>query len=157
MPTSRGSSTPPLNRNLGVRRGDLVTVPDSGALPGDFGKPRPALVVQSDLFAGHAAVTVLPVTSTETPAPLFRLPVDPSPDNGLREPSFVTVDKAMSIRTEKLRRAVRTSRKCGPDPRQPGARALPRHRLLTGGAGQAEASRDRCSRHFGGIGQSGVS
>ena len=102
MPTSRGSSTPPLNRNLGVWRGDLVTVPDSGALPGDFGKPRPALVVQSDLFAGHATVTVLPVTSTETPAPLFRLPVDPSPDNGLREPSFVTVDKAMSIRTEKL-------------------------------------------------------
>ena len=85
-----------------MRRGDLVTVPDSGALPGDFGKPRPAPVVQSDRFAGHAMVTVLPVTSTETQAPLFCLPVDPSPDNGLRELSFVMVDKAMSIRTEKL-------------------------------------------------------
>ena len=81
-----------------MRRGDLVTV----ALPGDFGEPRPALVVQSDLFSSHATVTVLPVTSTPAEAPLFRLPVDPTPDNGLREPSFVTVDKTMSIRTEKL-------------------------------------------------------
>ena len=81
-----------------MRRGDLVTV----ALPGDFGKPRPALVIQSDLFAGHATVTVLPVTSTETPAPLFRIPVEPSAGTGLRETSFVMVDKAMSIRTEKL-------------------------------------------------------
>lgn len=81
-----------------MRRGDLVTV----ALPGDFGKPRPALVVQSDLFSGHATVTALPVTSTPAEAPLFRLPVHPSPHNGLRERSFVMVDKAMSIRTEKL-------------------------------------------------------
>ena len=81
-----------------MRRGALVTV----ALPGDFGKPRPALVIQSDLFAGHATVTVLPVTSTVTPAPLFRIPAEPSADNGLRETSFAMVDKAMSIRTEKL-------------------------------------------------------
>ena len=81
-----------------MRRGDLVTV----ALPGDFGKSRPALVVQSDLFSNHATVTVLPVTSTPVETPLFRLPVDPTPDNGLREPSFVMVDKTMSIRTEKL-------------------------------------------------------
>ena len=81
-----------------MRRGDLVTV----ALPGDFGEPRPAVVVQSDLFSSHATVTVLPVTSTPAEAPLFRLPVDPTPDNGLREPSFVMVDKTMSIRAEKL-------------------------------------------------------
>lgn len=80
-----------------MRRGDLVTV----ALPGDFGKPRAALVIQSDLFPDHATVTVLPVTSTPTEAPLFRLPVDPASENGLRERSFVMIDKAMSIRTEK--------------------------------------------------------
>ena len=79
-----------------MRRGDLVTV----ALPGDFGKPRPALVVH--LFADHATVTALPVTSIATEAPLIRLPVDPSAENGLREPSFVMIDKAMSIRTEML-------------------------------------------------------
>jgi len=81
-----------------VKRGDLVTV----ALPGDFGKPRPALVVQSDLFSDHATITVLPMTSTAIESPLFRLAIDPTPENGLREPSFVMVDKAMSIRTEKL-------------------------------------------------------
>lgn len=82
-----------------MRRGDLVTV----ALPGDFGKPRPAVVVQSDLFAGHATVTVLPVTSTVTPpTPLFRLPIEPSPGNGLRVSSCVMADKAMSVRAEKL-------------------------------------------------------
>ena len=81
-----------------MRRGDLLTV----AVPGDFGKPRPALVIQSDLSSDHATVTVLPVTSTRTEAPLFRLPIDPAPENGLRERSFVMVDKAMSIRTEKL-------------------------------------------------------
>lgn len=82
-----------------MRRGDLVTV----ALPGDFGKPRPAVVVQSDLFAGHATVTVLPVTSTVTPpAPLFRLPLEPSARNGLPAPSCVMVDKTMSVRAGRL-------------------------------------------------------
>ena len=82
-----------------MRRGDIVTV----ALPGDFGKPRPAVVVQSDLFAGHATVTVLPVTSTVMPSmPLFRLPIKPSPDNGLRAPSCVMVDKTMSVRAGRL-------------------------------------------------------
>ncbi len=41
-------------------RGDLVTI----ALQGDFGKPRPALVIQADLFDAHASVTLLPITST---------------------------------------------------------------------------------------------
>lgn len=81
-----------------MRRGDLVTA----ALPDDFGKPRPALVVQSDLFANHITVTILPVTSTAVRAPLTRLPVEPSPENGLHGPSFVMIDKAMSVRTERL-------------------------------------------------------
>ena len=42
-----------------IRRGDLVTV----ALPGNYGKPRPALVIQSDLFEEHPSVTILPITS----------------------------------------------------------------------------------------------
>ena len=43
-----------------MKRGDLVTV----ALQGEFGKPRPALIVQSDLFnTEHATLSVLPITS----------------------------------------------------------------------------------------------
>jgi mRNA interferase MazF len=63
-----------------LKRGDVVVV----ALAGDYGKPRPALVVQSDLFnETHASVTVVPVTSTLVDAPIFRLTVEPSPANGL--------------------------------------------------------------------------
>jgi mRNA interferase MazF len=79
-------------------RGDLVTI----ALQGDFGKPRPALVIQADWFAAHASVTVLPVTSALVEAPLLRITVQPSPDNGLQKPSQVMVDKAMTVQRNKL-------------------------------------------------------
>ena len=70
-----------------MRRGDLVTL----ALQSEHGKPRPALVAQSDLFAGTATVTVLLLTSTRVEAPLIRIDVAPSPGNGLPHES-VTVD-----------------------------------------------------------------
>ncbi|HYN77530.1 MAG TPA: type II toxin-antitoxin system PemK/MazF family toxin [Lamprocystis sp. (in: g-proteobacteria)] len=81
-----------------MRRGDLVTV----ALQGAYGKPRPALVIQSDLFAQHPSVTILPVTGELRETPLFRVSVMPSPDNGLRKPSQVMVDKAQSVPKEKV-------------------------------------------------------
>jgi mRNA interferase MazF len=81
-----------------LRRGDLVTI----ALAGDFGKPRPAVVVQSDRFDEVDTVTVLLVTTTATDAPLIRLAIEPDSDNGLRLPSWIMVDKAMTIRREKL-------------------------------------------------------
>lgn len=72
------------------------------ALQGEHGKPRPALVIQSDLFAGAATVTVLPLTSARAEAPLIRIDVAPSPGNGLRRPSQVMIDKAMTVRAERL-------------------------------------------------------
>ena len=79
-------------------RGDLVTI----ALQGDFGKPRPALVIQADWFAAHTSVTVLPVTSVLIDAPLLRVAIEPSADNGLQKPSQVMVDKAMTVQRDKL-------------------------------------------------------
>jgi mRNA interferase MazF len=79
-------------------RGDLVTI----AMPGDFGKPRPALVIQADPFKAHATVTVLLVTSTLVAAPLLRVTVQPSAENGLQKPSQVMVDKAMTVKRDKL-------------------------------------------------------
>ena len=77
-----------------MKRGDLVVV----ALPGDYGKPRPALFVQADLFnETHASVTVVPVTSTIVDAPLFRFTVEPSPGNGLRSLSQLMVDKVTTV------------------------------------------------------------
>lgn len=81
-----------------MRRGDLVTI----AMQGDFGKPRPALVVQADLFDDHTTVTVLPMTSSLVDAPLLRITVQPSAANGLALPSQVMVDKVMTVRRERI-------------------------------------------------------
>lgn len=79
-------------------RGDFVTI----AMQGDFGKPRPALVIQADFFNEHASVTVLPVTSTLVAAPLLRVTVQPSLGSGLQRPSQVMVDKAMTVKRDKV-------------------------------------------------------
>lgn len=82
-----------------VRRGDLVTV----AVQGDFGKPRPALVIQSDLFnETHPTVMICLLTSELRDAPLFRLTVEPSGSNGLQRSSQVQIDKIMTVLRGKL-------------------------------------------------------
>jgi len=80
-----------------VKRGELVAV----AMSGDFGKPRPALVVQSDRFEETGTVTVL-LSGTLVDAPLIRLTIQPPQGNGLRRPLQVQVDKAMSVKRDKL-------------------------------------------------------
>ncbi|AMW35716.1 type II toxin-antitoxin system PemK/MazF family toxin [Haematospirillum jordaniae] len=81
-----------------MRRGDLVTI----SLPGDFGKPRPALVIQSDQFIETATVSVLLMTGTLVDAPLIRMDIVPDTDNGLRKPSQIMVDKVMTVRRDKV-------------------------------------------------------
>ncbi len=82
-----------------MRRGDLVTV----ALQGEHGKPRPALVIQSDLFAElTSTVTVLLLTSTALDVPLIRVPVEPSESNGLRRRSYVMIDQIFSAGTRRI-------------------------------------------------------
>lgn len=81
-----------------MRRGDLVTV----AMPGDFGKPRPALVIQSDRFDQTGTITVLLVSGTLVDAPLIRPAVRPTQANGLRKPSQIMVDKIMSVKRDKV-------------------------------------------------------
>lgn len=85
-----------------MKRGDLVTI----ALSGDYGKPRPALVIQSDLFDAHPAVTILPVTSALRDAPLFRIQLEPSTVNGLRRTSQVMVDKPQTVARDKVGRTI---------------------------------------------------
>jgi mRNA interferase MazF len=76
-----------------MRRGDLVTV----AVSGDYGKPRPALIVQADIYADHPSITVLPLTSDLHDAPPLRVTVVPGEGTGLRTRSQVMVDKATTI------------------------------------------------------------
>ena len=82
-----------------MKRGNVVTV----AMQGDFGKPRPALVLQSNVFSDiHATVTIALISSEIVQAPIFRLDIEPSEANGLTRPSQVQIDKIMSIRSEKI-------------------------------------------------------
>lgn len=85
-----------------MRRGDLVTV----VAPGDYGKPRPALVIQSDLFDDLPSATLCLVTSELHPLPVFRITVDPSPENGLRRVSQVQVDKVVTLKRERVGKVI---------------------------------------------------
>jgi len=84
---------------LTVRRGDIVLVVASG----DYGKPRPAVIVQSDLFNDtHASLTICPVTSSLVEAPLFRVALRPSRANGLERQSQIMVDKIQTLRRDRI-------------------------------------------------------
>jgi len=82
-----------------MRRGDVVAV----AVSGDHGKPRPAVIVQSDAFPGHhPSIVVCQMTSRLVDAASFRVTVEPDPDNGLRNRSQIMADKPVTIRRERI-------------------------------------------------------
>ena len=85
-----------------MKRGDIVVV----ALPGDLGKPRPAVIVQSDDFSHTSAVTVVPITSHVLNGDVARVTVQPNVENGLREPSQLMTDKITTIPRTKVRQIV---------------------------------------------------
>lgn len=82
-----------------MRRGEIWTV-SGGA---DYaGKPRPAVLVQDDSFDATASVTICAFTTDPTEAPLFRLPIDPSEENGLSARSSLMVDKVTTVLKRKV-------------------------------------------------------
>ena len=88
-----------------MKRNDIVTV----ALPGNLGKPRPALVVQSDLFDQTGTVIILPITSTLTGITQFRVRLEPRTENGLRVNSEIMVDKITQLPREKVGAVIGTA------------------------------------------------
>jgi mRNA interferase MazF len=85
-----------------VKRGDLVIV----SAAGDYGKPRPAVVIQSDWLKATDSVLVALLTSALVEAPLYRLQIEPNPANGLKATSQVMVDKIVAMPREKCGRAI---------------------------------------------------
>src|SRR5271163_936512 len=82
-----------------MRRDDLVSV----AAAGDYDKPRPAVIVQTDAFPEkRASVAVCQLTSELVDAPDFRVSIEPKPENGLRLKSQVMADKPITIRRERI-------------------------------------------------------
>ncbi len=82
-----------------MTRGDIVIV----SAPGDFGKPRPAVVVQTNfLNPTHASILVCLVTSDRVDAPLFRIHLEPGRGTGLKVRSQVMVDKIVALGRHRL-------------------------------------------------------
>ena len=86
-----------------MKRGDVVTV----AASGDYGKPCPAVIVQTNaLPAVHASVIVCQMTSDVVDAPDFRVTIEPTEKNGLRTLSQIMADKPVTIRRERVGRRI---------------------------------------------------
>jgi mRNA interferase MazF len=83
-----------------VTRGEIYTAAARGHYSG---KPRPVVIVQDDRFDATASVAVCPFTTNPVDAPLVRLPIEPSEQNGLDEPSRVMVDKVTTLPRTSLR------------------------------------------------------
>lgn len=82
-----------------IKRGEIVLC----NLSGDYGKTRPAVVVQSDVFnPTHASIVVCPITSFLIDSPLFRLTIQPEKSNGLLKKSQIMVDKIIAIKQDKI-------------------------------------------------------
>jgi mRNA interferase MazF len=85
-----------------VKRGEIITV----AAPGDYGKPRPAIVIQSDWLKATDSVLVALMTSALVDAPLYRLQLEPTETNGLKVPSQIMIDKIFAMLRAKCGRTL---------------------------------------------------
>jgi mRNA interferase MazF len=86
-----------------MKRGEVVIV----AAAGDYGKPRPAVVVQTDAFPeAHASVIICQMTSEIIDAPDFRITVEPSERSGLRTRSQVMADKPVTVRRSRIAQSI---------------------------------------------------
>lgn len=82
-----------------MKRAEIVLV----ASPGNYEQPRPAVIVQRDLFNDtHPSITLAPITSELRDAPLFRITLEPSATNGLRRLSQIVVDKLYTVARERI-------------------------------------------------------
>jgi len=81
-----------------VPRGAVVVLADRA---GRYtGKPRPAIVLQSDIYSETDSLIVVLITTTERDAPLLRVPVQASTSTGLDRPSWVMIDKITAVARE---------------------------------------------------------
>jgi mRNA interferase MazF len=86
-----------------MKRAEIWTVAGG---PDYAGKPRPAVILQDDAFAGTASITVCPFTTHLVDAPLIRLEVEPTKQNGLTIVSHVMVDKITTVAKAKLQKRI---------------------------------------------------
>ena len=86
-----------------MKRGEIWTVAGGAAYAS---KPRPAVIVQDDRFDANDSIVVCPLTTDPTAAPIFRLPIQPSAQSGLRSPCRMMVDKLTAVPRRRVGRPV---------------------------------------------------
>lgn len=82
-----------------MKRGEVWTVAGG---PDYASKPRPAVILQDNAFDATASITLCPITSQAVDAPLMRLSIEPSEQNGLRASSHLMIDKITTVSRKKL-------------------------------------------------------
>jgi mRNA interferase MazF len=80
-----------------MKRGDIITV----AVSGDYGKPRPAVVIQADWPEDSDSVLCCLMTTLDRDAPLYRLTVPATVETGLQQVSWIMVEKVFAVRRAK--------------------------------------------------------
>ena len=86
----------------GLRRGDFVVL----AIPGDYGKPRPGLVVQNDVYSELGSVAICPTTTDIRTYRHFRIDVAPDAANGLERPTQIMIDKITAVERSRVRQVI---------------------------------------------------
>lgn len=78
------------------------------ALAGDYGKPRPAVVVQADILTESdcSSVVVCPLTTALSNASRIRVPVEPSEENGLAKASEIMTEKIAGVPRHRIRETI---------------------------------------------------
>jgi mRNA interferase MazF len=82
-----------------LKRGDLI----KAVLPGEYGKPRPCLVIQSDRLAKLDSVILCPLTSDMATDGPTRFVVPAGGEGGLMVESLVMVDKVTAVSRSRCR------------------------------------------------------
>ena len=67
-----------------MKRGEIWSMAGG---PGYASKPRPAVIIQDDGFTETLSISVCPLTSHPIEAPMLRIQVKPSPENGPLNPT----------------------------------------------------------------------
>jgi mRNA interferase MazF len=85
-----------------LKRGDIILA----ILPGDYGKARPSVVVQNDRLAKLDSIVLCPCTSELTGLRRLRIAVDPTPENGLKKPTEIMVEKLAAVSRTRCREII---------------------------------------------------
>jgi mRNA interferase MazF len=85
-----------------MKRGDIALV----AVPGNYGKPHPSIIVQSDQLVDVDSVVVALISTHKVEAPLGRMSIAAGAETGLERDSDIMVEKLIAVPRRKVRAVI---------------------------------------------------